>query len=126
MDDFRGVYEDIKPFISALLNLWGMMRERGLGVKDALVAIEYASNRAKAEKELQDLTTKVSDMENRAFLLENKIFASKLQLLELSEYRPLSSKSSIKRDCCSGDQPKTKEPSADNHCSEDYNTTNKD
>ena len=41
--------------------------ERGLGIKDALVAIEYASNRAKAEKELQDITTKVSDMKNQAF-----------------------------------------------------------
>ena len=88
VDDFRAVYEDIKPFISALLTLWEMMRERGLGVKDALVAIEYASDRAKAEKELQVLTNKVSDMENRAYLLENEIFASKLQMLKPSDFMP--------------------------------------
>ena len=93
VDDFRGVYEDIKPYISALLTLWKMMRERGLGVKDALVAIEYASDRAKAEKELQDITTKVSDMKNQAFLLENEIFASKLQMLKPSDFMPSPQKS---------------------------------
>ena len=106
VDDFRAVYEDIKPFISALLTLCGMMRERGLGVKDALVAIGYASNRAKAEKELQDVTTKVSDLENQAFLLENKVFASKLQLLELSEYRQSLPKDASKGIVAAGDQPK--------------------
>jgi hypothetical protein len=106
VDDFRAVYEDIKPFISALLTLWKMMRERGLSVKDALVAIGYASNRAKAEKELQDITTKVSAMENRAFLLENEVLASKLQMLELSEYRQSLPKPASKGIVAAGDQPK--------------------
>jgi transposase len=117
VDDFRAVYEDIKPFISALLTLWGMMRERGLGVKDALVAIGYASNRAKAEKELQDVTTKVSDMENRAYLLEKEIFSSKLQMLKPSDFMPSPAKAASKGIVAAGDQPKAKEPSADNHCS---------
>jgi AraC-like DNA-binding protein len=128
VDDFRAVYEDIKPFISALLTLWGMMRERGLGVKDALVAIEYANNRAKAEKELQDITTKVSDMENRenrAYLLEKEIFASKLQMLKPSDFMPPPAKAASKGIVAPGDQPKAKEPSADNHCSDDFNTGNK-
>jgi AraC-like DNA-binding protein len=125
VDDFRAVYEDIKPFISALLTLWKMMRERGLGIKDALVAIGYASNRAKAEKELQDVTTKVSDMENRAYLLEKEIFASKLQMSKPSDFMPPPAKAASKGIVAAGDQPKAKEPSADNHCSDDYNTGNK-
>jgi hypothetical protein len=103
-----------------------MMKERGLGVKDALVAIEYANNRAKAEKELQVITTKVSDMENRAYLLKNKIFASKLQMSKLSYYRPPPPKAALNGSVAMDDQPKTNEPSAENHCSEDYDTSNKD
>ena len=64
------------------------MRERGLGIKEALVAIEYASNRAKAEKELQVLSTKVSDMKNQADLLDYQIFASNLQTLKPSDFMP--------------------------------------
>ena len=127
MDDFKAVYEDIKPFISALLTLWGMMRERGLGIKDALVAIGYASNRAKAEKELQDVTTKVSDMENRAYLLEKEIFASKLQMLKPSDFMPPPSpKPASNGIVAAGDQLKTKVPSEDNHRTENHNTSNKD
>lgn len=126
VDDFRGVYEDIKPFISGFMTLWGMMRERGLGVKDALVAIEYASNRAKAEMELQDLINKVSDMETQANLLENEVFASRLQMITHNRPPPSSMKAAINRIIALANQPKANEPTADNHCFEDYNTTNKD
>lgn len=127
VDDFRAVYEDIKPFISALLTLWKMMRERGLGIKEALVAIEYASNRAKAEKELQVLSTKVSDMKNRADLLEYQIFASNLQTLKPSDFMPPPTpKAASNGIVAAGDQLKTKVPSADNHRTENHNTSNKD
>ncbi|CAN5542045.1 hypothetical protein BH18THE2_BH18THE2_28260 [soil metagenome] len=125
LDNFRGVCEDIKPFVSALVTLWGVMRERGLGVKDALVAIEFASDRAKAEKELQDLTNKISYIGTQANLLENRIIVSKLQMMP--DYRPPASvKDAVKWIVALCDQPNAKEPSADNHCSEDYKTTNKD
>ena len=52
-DDFRGVYEEIKPYLPDLLTVWKIVREKGLGVKDALFAIEHASERAKAEEELR-------------------------------------------------------------------------
>ena len=101
VDDFRAVYEDIKPFISALLTLWEMMRERGLGVKDALVAIGYASNRAKAEKELQDITTKVSDMENQALFIGKRDICLKVTNVKaIGFYAASYPKSCIKRDCC--------------------------
>jgi hypothetical protein len=126
VDDFRGVYEDIKPFISAFMTLWGTMRERGLGLKDAHVAIEYARDRAKAEKEMQDVTIKVSDMETRANLLKKQIFESTLQMIP-DNIPPLpASKLRSAGFIALADQPKAKEPSADNHSSEDNNTTNKD
>lgn len=87
LDNFRGVYEDIRSSLPALLTLWGMMTERGLGVKDALVAIEYASDRAKAERELQFLTNKVADMENR---LRIQNLGSNMQLSESQDNRPPS------------------------------------
>ena len=64
IDDFRRSYEEIQPYIVPLLNLWDTCREKGLDMKDAFAAIEYAKDRAKAERELQFLTNKVSDMEN--------------------------------------------------------------
>jgi hypothetical protein len=72
VDNFRRVYEEIKSSLPALLTLWEMMKERGLGVKDALVAIDYASNRAKAEAELHGITDKVADLEFQVNLLEIK------------------------------------------------------
>ena len=34
VDDFRGVYEDIKPYLPAIVRLWKTIKEKGLGVKD--------------------------------------------------------------------------------------------
>ena len=79
MDDFRGVYEDIKPYLPALLHLWKMMREKGLGVKDAIVAIEYANNLAKAEKDVQIVTNEVSKMET---ILGSQKMALKIQIYQ--------------------------------------------
>jgi hypothetical protein len=39
-----------------MMTLWKTIREKGLGVNDALVAIEYATERVNAEKELQSIT----------------------------------------------------------------------
>ena len=74
-DDFRAVYEEIQPYLPVILTLWKTMRERGLGVKDALVAIEHANDHAKAEKELQDITYKVTSMQNQVTTLESDIMA---------------------------------------------------
>ena len=47
VDDFRGVYEDIKPYVPVIVSLWKKIIEKGLGVNDVLVAIDRASYRAK-------------------------------------------------------------------------------
>jgi hypothetical protein len=57
--------------------------------------------------------------------LEKEIFASKLQMLKPLDFMPPPAKAASKRIVAAGDQPKAKEPSADNHCSDDYNTGNK-
>jgi transcriptional regulator with XRE-family HTH domain len=64
IDDFRRSYENIQPYIVPLLNLWYKCIEKGLDMKDAFAAIEYAKDRAKAERELQFLTNKLADMKN--------------------------------------------------------------
>ena len=47
VDDFRGVYEEIKPYLPVIVSLWKNIKEKGLGVNDVLVAIDHASDRAK-------------------------------------------------------------------------------
>ena len=47
VDDFRGVYEDIKPDLPAIVSLWKTIKEKGLGVKDVHFAIDRASYRAR-------------------------------------------------------------------------------
>ena len=75
VDDFRGVYEDIKPYLPDLLTVWKIVREKGLGVKDALVAIEHASERAKAEEELQVINDKVISLQTQVITLNSDIMA---------------------------------------------------
>ena len=47
MDDFRAVYQEIKPYVPVIVSLWKKIIEKGLGVNDVLVAIDRASYRAK-------------------------------------------------------------------------------
>ena len=75
VDDFRRVYEEIKPYLQDLLTVWKIVREKGLDVKDALVAIEHASERAKAEEELRAITDKVTDLQTQVITLNSDIMA---------------------------------------------------
>ena len=74
-DDFRGVYEEIKPYLPDLLTVWKIVREKGLGVKDALVAIEHAKERAKAEEELRAINDKVTSLQTQVITLNSEILA---------------------------------------------------
>jgi IS30 family transposase len=104
VDNFREAYEHIKSSLSALLILWEMMKERGLGVKDALVAIEYAKDHANAERELQVLTNKVEDMKIQKL-------ASKMQLSESLDKRPPAiPKAATNRIVGLGERPKNDQP----------------
>jgi hypothetical protein len=46
-------------------------------------------------------------------------------MLKPLDFMPPPAKAASKGIVAAGDQPKAKEPSADNHCSDDYNTGNK-
>jgi Mor family transcriptional regulator len=45
VDDFRKVYEEIKPYVPVIVSLWKKIIEKGLGVNDVLVAIDRAKLR---------------------------------------------------------------------------------
>lgn len=125
VDHFRGVYEDIKPYLAGLLTLWEMMREKGLGVKDALVAI--ASDRAKAEKDLQIVTNEVSNMVTQKAILGSQIIALKIQMYQLLVNNPPPSPKAAKNAIVApSDQPNTTSQMQTKPCSGDYNTTIKD
>lgn len=126
MDDFRGVYEDIKPYVPALLPLWEVIREKGLGVKDALVAIEYASNRTKAETELQVMTNELEDMQIQATILDWEIMALKIKKLELLGDEPPSSQKAAQNESAAiGNGPRTTSQLQTESSSGDHRTTNK-
>ena len=123
VDDFRGVYEDIKPYLPALLHLWKMMREKGLGVKDAIVAIEYANNLAKAEKDVQIVTNEVSKMET---ILGSQKMALKIQIYKSLVDEPPPPKAAKNEIVAAGDQPTRTSQMPAKPCSGDYKTAIKD
>ena len=123
VDDFRGVYEDIKPYLPALLHLWKTMREKGLGVKDAIVAIEYANNLAKAEKDVQIVTNEVSKMET---ILGSQKMELKIQIYQSLVDEPPPPKVAKNEIVAAGDQPTRTSQMPAKPCSGDYNTAIKD
>ena len=75
MDDFRGIYKEIKPFLPDLLTVWNNVKEKGLFVKDALVAMEHAIDRGKAEEELRAINDKVTSLQTQVITLNSDIMA---------------------------------------------------
>lgn len=75
LDDFRGIYKDIKPFLPVLLTVWNNVKEKGLFAKGVVVAMEYAIDRGKAEEELQAITDKVTNMQTQVTTLNSDIMA---------------------------------------------------
>ena len=59
LDDFRGIYKDIKPFLPVLLTVWNNVKEKALFAKGVVVAMEHAIDRGKAEEECKLLLTKL-------------------------------------------------------------------
>jgi predicted DNA-binding protein YlxM (UPF0122 family) len=72
LGEFGGVYEDIKDSLLPLLALHESMKKKGLGVQDAIVALEYASNRKKAEEGLRAVADAVVSLVSDKSLLERK------------------------------------------------------
>jgi hypothetical protein len=55
LGEFGGIYEDVKDCLPALVALYESMRNKGLGIRDTIVALEYASNMKKAQGQLESL-----------------------------------------------------------------------
>jgi transposase len=105
VDDFRGVYEDIKPYLPDLMSLWKTIIEKGLGVKSVLFAIQHASD---------------PDM------LGPQIIASKIQLYQSLVNKSPPPEAAENAIVAPGVQPNPTNRMQDKLCSGDFNTTIKD
>jgi transposase len=103
-DDFRGVYENIKPYLPDLMSLWKTIIEKGLDVKDVLVAIEHVPDPA---------------------MQGAQIIASKIQLYQSLVNGP-PPKAAENASVAPGVQPNTTNQMQDKPCSGDFSTTIKD
>ena len=73
--EFGIVYEDVKDCLPAILALYRSIKEKGLGPKDAMVALEYASNMKKAQKDLQAVADAVVQLQSeKEALIREKLF----------------------------------------------------
>ncbi|CAN5246748.1 hypothetical protein BH18THE2_BH18THE2_32650 [soil metagenome] len=106
MDEFRRDYESIKSYLPSILKLYRKTHEKGLTVENLLVAIDYASERVKAEKELQIATNKVTIVQNRVTILENHILELKKQESELLWGKPTSPRVAKPPFVALGDSPR--------------------
>jgi transposase len=100
-DDFRGDYENIKPYLPDLMSLWKTIMEKGLDVKDVLVALEHVPDLA---------------------IQGAQIIASKIQLYQSLVNEP-PPKAAENANIAPGVQPNTTNQMQDKPCSGDFNTT---
>lgn len=78
-DQFGKVYDELKEYLPALLPLYKTIKDRGLSSNDLYLALEYATNRTKAEADIQYLGRLVNDLQAAEKMSVGKMLPSMIQ-----------------------------------------------
>lgn len=78
-DQFGKVYDELKEYLPALLPLHKTIKEKGLSSNDVFLALEYATNRTKAEADLQYLGRLVNELQAAEKMSVGKMLPSMIQ-----------------------------------------------
>lgn len=78
-DQFGKVYDELKEYLLALLPLHKTIKEKDLSSNDVFLALEYATDRTKAEADLQYLGRLVNELQAAEKMSVGKMLPSMIQ-----------------------------------------------